>query len=454
MIFKNLIYILQSENYYFGRFLKFSYTHPKWWKLERRQKITWTIKARLIWFVSLILFLTVALLFVVFFKEKGIVAIPFLFLLLPLLISASFLLLRPFDFIAKQLKIKAAQKIIAGSKACVIGITGSYGKTSAKEILFSILKQKFSVIKTPENVNTDIGIANFILKNKVNFNSQSIFIVEMGAYHRGEIAKICRMVQPIYSILTGINESHLERFGNLENIIYGKFELPQNTKEISFLNFDDKNIKDNYSRFNLNKITGISKNEAINIIAKENFKGLEFKWQETEFETALLAEHNITLILLCTSLARHLSMSLEEISEGVKKIKPIAHRLELIYNSNTNIAVIDDSYNGNFNGFVSGINLLKRANGRKVVLTPGLVELGSRMEEIHKQIGELYAKNVDLVLLIRDKMTDYIVEGLKRNNFSNYKIYRSTKEAHSDLRNILKSGDTIIFQNDLTDNYF
>ena len=80
-----------------------------------------------------------------------------------------------------------------------------------KEILFSILKQKFSVIKTPENVNTDIGIANFILKNRADFNSNSIFIVEMGAYQRGEIAGICRMVQPAYSILTGINESHLER---------------------------------------------------------------------------------------------------------------------------------------------------------------------------------------------------------------------------------------------------
>lgn len=454
MILKNLIYTLQSESYYYGRFLKFAYTHPKWWKLEKRQKIVWTIKAQLIWIFSSIIFWSVSLLFFILFKEKGLTIIPFLLLLLPLLIGASFLFLKPFDFIAKQLKIDAAKKIIVNSRACVIGIAGSYGKTSAKEILCSILEQKFSVIKTPENVNTDIGIANFILKNKAVFNSKSIFIVEMGAYQRGEIVKLCGMVRPTYSILTGINEAHLERFGSLKNIIYGKFELPQNTKEISFLNFDDDNIKNNYGKFKINKIIEISKSEAINIGLKDDFKGLQFEWRETKFETVLLGEHNITLILLCANLAGYLSMSLAKISEGVKKIKPIAHRLELIYNLNTGIVVIDDSYNGNFDGFVSGINLLKRAKGRKVVLTPGLVELGSKAQEIHEKIGELYAKNVDLVFLIKNKLTENIIRGLEKNNFSNYKVYEDTQKAHDDLKNMLRSGDTIIFQNDLTDNYF
>lgn len=454
MILKNLIYILQSENYYLGRFLKFVYTHPKWWKLEQRQKIVWTIKAKLIWAVCFIIFWSMSFLFLVLFREKGLAGILFLFFLLPFLISASFLLLKPFDFIAKQLKISNARKVIANSNACVIGITGSYGKTSAKEILASILEQKFSVIKTPENVNTDIGIANFILKNKTVLNSKSIFIVEMGAYQRGEIVRLCEMVRPTYSILTGINEAHLERFGSLKNIIYGKFELPQNTKEISFLNFDDDNIKNNYSKFKINKIIGISKSEAVNIGLKDDFKGLQFEWRETKFETVLLGEHNITLILLCANLASHLSIPLAEISEGVKKIKPIAHRLELIYNLNTDIVVIDDSYNGNFDGFVSGINLLKRARGRKVVLTPGLVELGSKAQEIHEKIGELYAKNVDLVFLIKNKMTENISRGLEKNNFSNYKVYEDTQKAHNDLKNMLRSGDTIIFQNDLTDNYF
>lgn len=116
--------------------------------------------------------------------------------------------------------------------------------------------------------------------------------------------------------------------------------------------------------------------------------------------------------------------------------------------------VIDDSYNGNFDGIKSGVQLLGRAVGRKVVLTPGLVELGSKTESIHRQIGKLYSQHVDLVLIIRSVMTDHIIQGLKENNFTNYKIYETTQEAHADLGNILQKSDTILFQNDLTDNYF
>lgn len=454
MILKNLIYILQSENYYFKRFLKFAYTHLAWWKLENRQKIVWTKKAYAIWIISVFLFWFIFGLFFIIFKTLGLFIIPFLILALPFIIGISLLAIKPLDVILKYKKISLAAKIILASGVDVIGITGSYGKTSTKEILATILEQKFQVIKTSENVNTDMGIAEFVIKNKDTFKAKSIFIVEMGAYKKGEIEKICKMVNPLHSILTGINEAHLERFGSLENIIKGKFKLPQNTKGLSLLNFDDENIKKNYSRFNIKKSLGVFKKDATNIKARKNFEGLEFEWEGTKFETSLLAEHNITLILLCARIAQEFSMSLADIQKGVKNIQPVIHRLQPIYNAGKDIMVIDDSYNGNFNGIVSGIQLLSRANGRKVVLTPGLVELGERMENVHIEIGKLYAQEVDLVLLIENKMTKFIIKGLEENKFVNYKIYKTTKEAHDDLKNILQRGDTIIFQNDLTDNYF
>lgn len=455
MILKNLIYILQSEGYYFKRFLKFAYNHLKWWKLENRQKIIWTNKARSIWVVSLLIFWLIVGLFFVIFNVQGLLITPFLMVLLPIIIGISLFVITPLDIILKQQKIGNATKIISSSSVKVIGITGSYGKTSTKEILATILEQKFRIIKTPENVNTDLGIAEFISKNKDEFRDDVIFIVEMGAYKVGEIAKICAMVHPSYSILTGINEAHLERFGSLENIIKGKFELPRNTKHLALLNFDDENISKNYSKFNIKNYTGISKRDAGSIRTKDSFKGLEFEWEGKKFETSLLAEHNISLILLCAKIAEELLMSLDDICMGVKKIQPVTHRLQPIYNANADIMVIDDSYNGNFNGIVSGIKLLSGAVGRKVVLTPGLVELGSKMIGIHIKIGELYASNgADLVLLIENNMTNYIIEGLKKNKFANYKVYKTTQEAHDDLKNILKRGDTIIFQNDLTDNYF
>lgn len=454
MILKNLIYILQSEGYYFKRFLKFVYAHPAWWKLENRQKIVWTKKARSIWVISLLLSWIMIGLSLVTFSIPGLLAIPFVILLLPVIVGISLVAIMPLDLILKQRKIETATKIISASNAKVIGITGSYGKTSTKEILATILEQKFQVIKTPENINTDLGIAEFIIKNKNEFKNSVIFIVEMGAYKMGEIAKICKMVPPSYSILTGINEAHLERFGSLENIINGKFELPRSTTGLALLNFDDENINKNYSKFNLKNYAGISKKDAGHVKIRENFKGLEFEWAGRKFETSLLAEHNITLILLCARIAKELSMSLDNICKGVKKIQPIMHRLQPIYNSNSGIMIIDDSYNGNFNGIKSGIDVLTRATGRKVVLTPGLVELGSEMQSAHIKIGQLYANSVDLVLLIENKMTHYIIDELKKNKVTNYKVYKNTQEAHNDLKNVLKRGDTIIFQNDLTDNYF
>ena len=120
----------------------------------------------------------------------------------------------------------------------------------------------------------------------------------------------------------------------------------------------------------------------------------------------------------------------------------------------TKVWVIDDSYNGNYAGIVSGIEVLKRALGRKIVLTPGLVELGEKSAEIHEKIGRLYAESdIDLVLLIKSPNSGYITKGLKEKGFENYKVYESSQVAHADLSNVVKSGDTIIFQNDLPDNY-
>ena len=453
MILRNLIYILQRQDYYFIRFLKFVYSHPVWWKLENRRKIRWTIKSRSIWIITAIFFWGISIFFFVIFSYSGLFVIPFLIVILPFFVGISLELLAPFDYLAKQRKINAAEGIISKSRIKVVGIAGSYGKTSTKEILATILERKLEVIKAPENTNTDIGIADFIIKNKNKFRDGIIFIAEMGAYKRGEIEKICRMLHPSYSILTGINEAHLERFGSMENIVKGKFELAQNTEGLAILNFDDENIRKNYSRFDIKSSIGISKKDANDIQAKKDFEGLDFEWSGKKFETSLLAEHNITLILLCARIAQEFSISVNDICDGVKKVLPVAHRLQPIYNANTNIMVIDDSYNGNFNGIVSGLEVLGRASGRKVVLAPGIVEIGTRTEAVHLKIGELYSKKADLILLIKNRMTEYIVEGLKKNNFTNYKVYEDTKKAHDDLKNMLQRGDTIIFQNDLGDIY-
>jgi UDP-N-acetylmuramoyl-tripeptide--D-alanyl-D-alanine ligase len=454
MILKNLIYILQSENYDYARFLKFAYTHPLWWKLEKRQQIVWTVKASVLWIITVILFWSALIVPIFIFTLHWLFILPIFIIILPILLCVALFVMMPCDIILKNKRRSTAKRIIMQSDLITIGITGSYGKTSTKEILTTILAEKYTVLKTPENINTDIGIADFIIKNKDNLKKYDVFVIEMGAHHIGEIATICHMVQPQYSILTGINQSHIERFGSIEKIIQTKFELPQNTSTLSLLNVDDTIIKQNIPHFPLKNTFTVSCAEAHAICAKENFGGWTFLWNDMPFHTILLADHNITLILLCLHLAQKLSLSCEEMQRGVSKIKHIPHRLQPIYNATTDIMVIDDSYNGNINGIRSGIAVLGRASGRKVVLTPGLVELGSYAKTVHNTIGDLYAKNVDLVLLIKNTATQYVIDSLQKNGFTNYKIYPTTQAAHDDLQNILRRGDTIIFQNDLTDNYF
>jgi UDP-N-acetylmuramoyl-tripeptide--D-alanyl-D-alanine ligase len=454
MLIKNLLYILQSDDYCAGRFLKYSYSHFKWWRLEQRQKLIWTKKSFLIYCVSSFIFLMIFAIAGFFIKLWVVLFMFIVLLLLPFIIILSLQILKPLDYYLKKQITGKAKRIINDSKIIVIGITGSYGKTSTKEILAKILEEKFSVIKTPNNINTDIGISEFIIKSKSTLASSQIFIVEMGAYHRGDIEKICDIVKPGYSILTGINESHLEKFGNLENTIAAKFELPQNTTIMSIINTDDANIRNNYSKFKLDNIFINDSGNVSGARIKENFSGIYFFRDKYEYTTKLLALHNISLISMSIILAGLLGMETPKIQEGIKKITPFKHRLEPIYNSQTDIWVIDDSYNGNFNGIESGLEVLSRATGRKIVLTPGLVELGVMSQNIHEKIGGLYSQKADMVLLIKNNVTRYIIDGMKKNNFTNFKIYSNTSEAHADLVNILKSGDTIIFQNDWPDNYF
>ena len=147
-------------------------------------------------------------------------------------------------------------------------------------------------------------------------------------------------------------------------------------------------------------------------------------------------------------------MATADIKNGFEKTDYMPHRLQIMRNEAENRVVIDDSYNGNYDGFLAGLTVLGRAKGRKVVLTPGIVELGAkRSEQVHTQLAEQYAKNTDMLLLVKNKNTEYTVRALRKMGYNAFKVYDTTQEAHDDLPNVLENGDTILFQNDLSDNY-
>ena len=453
-IIRSLVYILQREDYNSKRFLSFVYSDLHWYAYEKRQAIDWTLKAKAIYYSCLLLVSVLIIGAVYWFYFWTILFVIILIPLLPMLALFVLFCFSPLDYILKKRVITQAKNILSKTKTPVIGITGSYGKTSLKEILAVVLSSGFKIVKTPNNVNTDLGVAYFIISQQKEITEADFFIVEMGAYQIDDIAKVCDLVSPQYSFLTGINESHLERFGGIENTIKAKFELAERTVKNVILNFTDENVKNNYTRFKLSNAIGVDYSLVREINFLPNFSGLSFDYDGKTFSTKLLAQHNIILMVMALTLAKELDLDLNKAIMPLASMPIVKNRLEPIWNAASQLMIIDDSYNGNFNGFVSGLEVLDRALGRRLVITPGLVELGEKKEERHREIARLYAaKKIDLVLIVKNSATNYIIDEFKKIDFSNYKVYSDAISAHNDLGNILRVGDTIIFQNDWPDNY-
>src|SRR3989338_2907597 len=442
---KRFLYLLQLENYNLRRYLRVVTAKP-FSREGFRQKLVWTPKLAAVFIFAMALQIAASYLALLPLMKSeiylGIFPLVFVFLFLVLcffhfvFLSLAVLILRPTDLFIKYFLVRRAKtKLEQFPKLKIIGITGSYGKTTMKEVLATILGEKFKVLKTPENINTPVGIARLII-SELNPKIE-IFVLEMGAYHRGDIRVLCEIAQPDVAILTGINEAHLERFGSLENTIKAKFEIVENAKPeaLIVLNNDDTLVHEHYKYF-------------------IGARGIRFyKATERLLEypaVTILGEYIWAVINACVIIAKELGMKAQEILAGIAKIKPVPHRLEKIENPN-GITVIDDSYNGNPDGVREAIKDLSKFEGRrKIYITPGLVEGGRKVKEIHNNIGGQLASVGDLGIFIKKSVTPFISQKLDKHKVI---WFDSALEAHAALPNILKKGDVILFQNDWPDNY-
>ncbi|KKU19369.1 hypothetical protein A3A64_03955 [Candidatus Gottesmanbacteria bacterium RIFCSPLOWO2_01_FULL_48_11] len=380
----------------------------------------------------------------------------------------STILFTPIDYPIKQYLVsKAKRKILRlQPKLKIVGTTGSYGKTTTKEVVASVLSQGFKVLKTPENFNTPLGIARFILKDVSD--STEVLVIEMGAYRRGDIKKLCALTPPDVVILTGINESHLERFGSLENTIEAKFEIVKALKGSGFavLNADDNLVVKNYKRFcgeNLYFYSS-SKHPLASIYTErvrfdpENLRlelVLNRDGDKYNFSVPFLGKYIAGTIGAAIIVASKLGLSRAQIEKGITQLRPSPHRLEVVSNKNK-VVVIDDSYNGNPDGVREAINALSQfKQSRRIYVTPGLVEMGSVSAKVHERIGEELASVASLVILIRNSVTGHIADGLKRQGFPVGDImwFDTARAARAALPNIVRAGDVILFQNDWPENY-
>ena len=362
-------------------------------------------------------------------------------------------------------KSKAQRKIKSMSNLKIIGITGSYGKTSSKNILSDILNIKYNALPTPKNLNTFNGLIMTVNNHMDKFTD--IFIAEMGAYVKGEIKRLCKLVKPKYGILTRIGTAHLETFGSQENIQKGKFELIESLPSDGFgiLNGDDP-LQVSYNLKNNVRIIWIGiENSDVDVRAENikcSSKGTSFDVvlkndkNKYKFETKLLGNHNVYNILAGIACGIEFGIDMESLQKAVAGVRPIEHRLEIKKLGNFNM--IDDAYNSNPTGAENACKVLGMMPGIKIVVTPGMIELGAKEDEYNKIFGTQIADVADYVVLIGDKKTQPIKEGLLEKKFDKDKIivFNDVREAYPFIGNIANNNKKevyALFENDLPDTY-
>lgn len=381
-------------------------------------------------------------------------------LFLPLCVFLAFFITWPLEKLIANSYIKRAKKKLQNSKDVkIIGITGSYGKTSVKNTLSTILSEKFKVCPTPASYNTPLGLAKTILSSLTD--KDEIFIAEMGAKQVGDINELCEMVRPQIGIITGVGNQHLLTFGSVENVVKTKSELAEfitkNGGKI-YINTDGEYARKIHENFPESKAVSLENNifEVTNIETGKDGSSfvLNLNGKSKKCKTILLGKHNISNIILACSVAYDLGLSLDEIATGVEKLHSVPHRLEII-KSSSKYTIIDNSYNSSVQGSEASIDVLSKFDGKKFVITPGLVELGSEQFNANFEFGRTMAGVCDYVIIDSMINFDAINAGLIFAGFNEEHILRagSLSQAVMVLNTLVEADDVVLFENDLPDNY-
>ncbi len=361
-------------------------------------------------------------------------------------------------YVYLSFKRKANKKLKSLSNMETIGITGSYGKTSTKNFLYDILNEKYIVFKTPLNYNTSYGLIRTINQYIDKYNDY--FIAEMGTLKKNDIKTEASIVKPKYGILTTIGTAHLDSFKTIENIAKEKFDLIEALPSdgIAILNKDDK-MQFNYKIKNNCRVYwyGIEDKTA-DVIAsdiKYSASGMEFNVtidnKTYPFKTKILGTPNVYNILASITLAKQLGLSIEQMQRGVLKLMPVEHRLQLKKYGNINY--IDDAYNSNPIGSKMALDVLKLMPGKKIIITPGMIELADKQYEYNYNFGTYIADVADLTILVGEKQTKPIKDALiaKEYDQKKLKVVNDVKEAITIAQNYFKGEIYILLENDLPD---
>lgn len=387
--------------------------------------------------------------------------ISLIYALAPVLVLLANLINKPMELSINNGYIKDAKKILSSCPDLkIIGITGSYGKTSVKYYLTTLLRAKYNVLMTPESYNTPMGVVKTIRGSLKA--THEIFVCEMGAKWVGDIKELCDIVHPHHGVITSIGPQHLESFKTLDAVKSTKFELADSLGEsgMLFLNGDDENIKAHGSNrpFISYSIEGEADYVGYDISVSE--RGTTFSVKapdgETEqFSTKLIGRHNVLNIVGAIAISHKMGIALKELKGQVRRLEGVPHRLQL--SDRGDMTIIDDAYNSNPSGTKAALEALSLFDGYKILVTPGMVELGAKQNELNREFGSNAAKVCDYVVLVGQKQAVPIKAGLLDEAYDERKIFiaNTIEEALSHVYAINSEGKKkiVLLENDLPDNY-
>ena len=345
------------------------------------------------------------------------------------------------------------KRSLYGDKLKVIGITGSVGKTSTKDIIANVLSKKYKVLKTEGNNNNNIGLPLTILRIK----DEQIAVIEMGMNHLGEISYLAKIAQPDLAIITNIGTSHIGNLGSRENILKAKLEILEGMKNKEIIVNNDNDLLNKWSIENKQKIKihtfGIKNKsdvEAEDIKIYENLSEFICKKNKEKFHVKIpeIGEHFILNAICAITVGDLLNMENIQMQEGLKDFKITDKRMEIIKLKN-NITLINDSYNASYESVKAALLSLKNMKAkRKIAVFGDMFELGEFAEKLHRKVGEEIIKNkIDKLYLI-GKNTIYILDELKKQGYNenNINYFENKKELEKKLEQDLQSGDIVLFK--------
>jgi UDP-N-acetylmuramoyl-tripeptide--D-alanyl-D-alanine ligase len=371
-------------------------------------------------------------------------------IVIPLTIARIFIV-KPKDYKA----VKTSRKIFEEHGAIKIAVAGSYGKTTMKELLLTILGEGKKVAATPANKNVAVSHAYFAKKLD---GDEEIVIIEYGEGAPGDVARFAKNTKPTIGIITGIAPAHLDKYKTIDaaakdifslaDFLHGKNVYVNNESQLA-----KKYSKASYTLYDQKAVLGW---KITNISVKIN--GMSFSMQKgaqkLDLQTGLIGRHLIGSLALCVALGKELGCSDSDIISGVAKTIPFEHRMQP-----REIAggyIIDDTYNGNLEGVRAGLQLLSELNARrKIYVTPGLVDQGKESKNVHQEMGTLIAKaNPSKVVLMRNSVTHWICDGLTTGAYQGeIVIEKKPLDFYTNINQIIAAGDIMLLQNDWTDNY-